>query len=157
MMRYWIMTFVLALVSLFAAAQSNRVYIEDFEIVPGTTIKVPVLLTNVDPTRGVQFQVTEPDGLQIEDFELSKYSKAHKMNQFGNLRGQVWVMGMYPSGEVCFEPDTAAVIMMLEITAAPDFKGGDIILWKQRGSTMDSETIYFEDHTTRVDVQHAAP
>ena len=146
-----------ALLATMPAKGDGVLYIEDFEIVPGTTIKVPVLLTNVDPTRGVQFQVTEPDGLQIEDFELSKYSKAHKMNQFGNLRGQVWVMGMYPSGEVCFEPDTAAVIMMLEITAAPDFKGGDIILWKQRGSTMDSETIYFEDHTTRVDVQHAAP
>ena len=44
-------------------AQTNRIFIEEFEIEPGTIDSVPVMLTSVDPSRGLQFNISLPAGL----------------------------------------------------------------------------------------------
>ena len=149
-MKHFMLTMMATVVAVCAMAQANYVYIEDFEIAPGETLEVPLLLTNADETRGVQFNITLPDGLQLEDYELTKYARSRKMNTFGNDKGNYWCLGMYPSQSVCFEPQEKAAIMTLYLTAGNDFKGGEILLWKQRGSTMDSKAIKFDDHTTTV-------
>ena len=59
------------LLALTLSAQGNRVYIEDFEIEPGATDSVLVLLSNVDPSRGLQFNLSLPQGLEICEYDLT--------------------------------------------------------------------------------------
>lgn len=149
-MKHFMMTMMAALVAVCAVAQAGHVYIEDFEIAPGETMEVAVLLTNAVETRGVQFNMTLPDGLLLEDYELTKRAMSRKMKPFAADRGDYWAMGMYPVEAVCFEPQEKLAVMTLYLTADPDFKGGDILLWKQRGSTMDCNTIILDDSAATV-------
>ena len=57
-MRHFVTTLLAVCVAVCAMAQANRVYIEDFEICPDSVVTVPVMLANVDETRGVQFPGT---------------------------------------------------------------------------------------------------
>ena len=68
------------LATLTAAAQGNRIYIEDFEIDRDSTKTVQVMLANVDPTRGIQFNLTLPAGLMFEDYEETAYSRRYTMS-----------------------------------------------------------------------------
>ena len=150
MRRYMIML-ALAL-GLTAIAQSNRIYIEDFEIYPDSTITVPVMMANADPTRGFQFNMTLPDGLEVIDCKLTEYAADdYKMHLFSTCKAAIWTLGMYPVSRVCLPPDNKA-LMTIIFKAAADFRGGEIFLWKCRGSTMESGTIIFEDDTTTVTV-----
>ena len=64
-MRYHLLMLAALMLAMTGMAQNNRVYIEDFEIEPGSLITVPVLLANESPTRGFQFNLSLPQGLTI--------------------------------------------------------------------------------------------
>ena len=55
------------LVALDAVSQSNRIYVEPFEICPDSIVAVPVMLANESPTRGLEFNMTLPEGLVVDD------------------------------------------------------------------------------------------
>lgn len=151
-MRRFMMIILAAVFTLAAVAQRNRIYIEDFEIYPDSTITVPVMLANTDPTRGFQFNMTLPDGLSIEDCKLTEYAvKDYDMHIFNMCKAGVWTAGMYPASKVCLPPDDKAM-MTITFKATAEFKGGQLFLWKCRGSTMESTTIYFDEDTTTVTV-----
>ena len=133
------------------AQQRNRIYIENFEIYPDSSLTVPVMLANMDSTRGIQFNITLPFGLRISECELTPYAKEYDMHIFENNNAGVLTIGMYPFSRVCFPPDTVAV-MTINFDAKTDFKGGEIFLWKCRGSTMENTTIFIGDDTTTVTV-----
>lgn len=151
-MRQMMLVVLAMAVAMSAVSQRNVMYIDDFEIYPDSTVVVPLMLANSDSTRGVELKMTLPDGLTLTAKQLTDYAEEeYGMVFFGGLSNGVWSLGMYPPGRVSFPPaDTA--IMTLQFTAAPDFKGGEIILWKQHGSTMSSKTIYFDSDTALVTV-----
>ena len=139
------------LVALDAVSQSNRIYVEPFEICPDSIVAVPVMLANESPTRGLQFNMTLPEGLVVDDCEITKYCDKYNMSIFTNRNGDVWTIGMYPMGAICLPANTAAIVT-LQMLARPTFKGGEIIVWKCRGSTIDNMTIYMDGDTTAVTV-----
>lgn len=151
-MRRYMMVMVAVLLALAVVAQQrNRIYIENFEIYPDSSLTVPVMLANMDSTRGIQFNITLPFGLRISECELTPYAKEYDMHIFENNNAGVLTIGMYPFSRVCFPPDTVAV-MTINFDAKTDFKGGEIFLWKCRGSTMENTTIFIGDDTTTVTV-----
>lgn len=139
-----------------AMSQRNVMYINDFEIYPDSTVTVPLMLANSDSTRGVELKMTLPQGLSLSGKDLTSYAEdEYGMVFFGGLKGDVWSLGMYPAIRTAFPPaDTA--IMTLQFTAAPGFTGGEIVLWKQHGSTMESRTIYFDSDTALVTVPQSS-
>lgn len=158
-MKHFVLTLLaLALSISVVAAQGNRIYIEDFEIEPGETDTVPVLLSNVDPSRGLQFNISLPDGLKIAGYEVTDYSRSYTMSMSCNYsqKDSCYMVFMYPSSYVCYPADTAAVVMFFELRALDTFRGGDLITWKCRGSTLDNRTIYMEGDTTHVTVPKAS-
>lgn len=155
-MRRYMMTILAMVLTFTAVAQKNRIHIEDFEIYPDSTITMPVMLENADPTRGFQFNMTLPDGLSVEDCVLTKCAaNEYDMHLFSTCKAGIWTVGMYPVSRVCL-PAASGPMMTIVFTAAADFKGGEIFLWKCRGSTLESTTIYFEDDTTTVTVPSSA-
>ena len=154
-MKQYVMTLMAVAMALLATAQTNRIYIEDFEIHPDSTAVVPVMLANEEPTRGLQFCMTLPEGLELMKYEMTALAKEYEMQSISSFIDGVWTLGMYPMDRVCLPPDTVAVYM-LTFAAAPEFKGGQIRVWKCRGSTIDNVTIWMGDDTTTVTVPTSA-
>lgn len=144
--------------ALMASAQTNRIYIEDFEIEPGTTDTVPVLFASVDPSRGLQFNLSLSAGLDVVDIELTDYSRQFSMVGSCNYssKNDCYLMFIYPGDRVCYPADTVAVIMNVLIEADPDFSGGTLTTWKCRGSTMENAAIIMEGDTTTVSTPTAS-
>lgn len=133
-----------------ALAQSyGSLYIEDFEIAPGSTIDVPVMLANTVATQGLQFYMYLPDGLTLEELELTKYSRRLKMNVADNRKNDKWIVALYSMSQTGFPPDTAAVLNM-KLTAQPDFAGGKITITKTLGSSIEYTSIHFDDSSATV-------
>ena len=155
-MKRYMMTMLAMVLTLAAIAQKNRIYIEDFEIYPDSSITMPVILANVDSTRGIQFNMTLPDGLRMLDCKLSDYAaNEYDMQIFSTVKAGIWTMGMYPMSRVCLPPATQ-VVMTIKFYATADFKGGELFLWKCRGSTIKNMSIYIDDDTTAVAVPSSA-
>lgn len=152
------MTILAVLVAVSAVAQSpSRVYIEDFEIAPDSSIVVPVILANVERTRGVQFYITLPEGLSMIDRELTDYSLEYKMTLSSpySEKNKCYMVFIYPSAGNMFPPDTMAV-MTIEFQASSTFRGGLMPLWKCRGSTLNNTSIVYQNDTTIVTVPTAS-
>ncbi len=147
------MMLVAVLVAMPCWAQGNRIYIEDFEVEPDSSITVPVMMANADSTRGVQFNFTLPQGLDLSGFVVSSYSLTYEMTMSCRLTddGTHYVVMVYPRGPICYPAGTAS-IALLTFTASSTFKGGIINVWKCRGSTIDNHVIDFEGCNTTVTV-----
>ena len=149
----------LALVSVLGvAAQTNRIFIEDFEIEPGATDSVAVMFSSVDPSRGLQFNISLPAGLTYLGSDVTEYSVNYNMSASCNYsrKDSCYSAFIYPPGRICYPADTTAAVMYIWLKAKDDFKGGTIITWKCRGSTIDNNTIYMEGDTTTVTVPQAS-
>ena len=156
MMKRVVLFLLAAMAVMASVAQRNVMYIEDFEIEPGGHIEVPLMMANSDSTRGCQLNMSFPEGLRLTNYSLTSYSQdGYGMERFGNYKNGVWTIGMYPMERVCLPPaDTA--IMVLAISATADFTGGKIVLYRQRGSTIDNKSIFFDNDTTVVTVPQAS-
>lgn len=143
--------------ALCAMAQNNRVYIEDFEIDPDSTVTVPVMLANERPTRGMQFNLTLPPGLILKSSKVTDYSSEYLMTSTCRYseKGGYYMVFIFPMAAVCYDPDTAAV-MTITFAAQPDFKGGTISLWNCTGSTIDNHPFPIEGASTVVTVPEAS-
>ncbi|MBR5170837.1 MAG: hypothetical protein IKW85_09755 [Muribaculaceae bacterium] len=152
-MRRYLLIIVAVLLALNALAQSNRIYIEDFELDADSTRVVPVMLANSDPTRGFQFNMKLPKGLKMMDCEATAYAIDYEMTVTANYNAadSSYLVFMYPTVRICLPSDTVEVIL-LTFEAASDFRGGEIAIWKCMGSTIDNETIYMDGSTTTVTV-----
>lgn len=151
MKRIHLTTVCALLMAITAMAQGNRIIIEDFEISPDSTLTVPVILANADTTRGVQFNLTMPEGLQIKNMQASSYSRSLGMSISRNYQNGVHIVLLHASNRVGYPPDSA-VIANMKVVADPDFKGGQIFVWKVIGSTMDNVTFSIDGDTTNVTV-----
>ena len=149
MKRFHFAAICALLMAFTALAQGNRVIIEDFEIAPDSTLTVPVMLTNAEATQGFQFQMLLPQGLVVEDMELTKYSRRMKMSLAKNEKNGKWIVAVYSLEQTAFPPDTAKVILMT-LTALPEFEGGDITISKSQGSSLEDTSINYDDSSATV-------
>ena len=157
-MKHFLIIILVALMAVGAKAQSaSRIYIEDFEITPDSTIIVPVIMANVENTRGFQYYITLPEGLELEDQQLTDYSNQYKMTLSCrySTTSSCYMIFVYPMTSILFPPDTMEV-MTLEFYASPDFKGGLMPVWKCRGATADNTAIIYQGDTTMVSVPSAS-
>lgn len=157
--RHNLLLMLCALLAINAVAQQgNRIYIEDFEIEPGKTVSVPLMLSNQDPTRGMQFNISLPNGLRMIDQELTAYSEEYNMNMSCNYRkaDSCYLVFIYPSSAICYPADTTVALMTFKLGAKQDFRGGDIVLWKCIGSTIDNTTFVIQGDTVKVTVPEAS-
>ena len=153
-MKHCLMTLLAMLSTFIVSAGNNRVYIEDFQIMGDSVITIPVMLANEDPTRGVQFNMTLPPGLVLEECLLTETSdEDYVMSLSCNFIrvDSCYQIIIYPRMRVCYNPGTLA-ILNLDLRAEPDFKGGEIILWKCFGSTIDNVAFPVQGGTTTVTV-----
>ncbi len=148
-MKHCFIAIVAMLMALNAMAQGkNRIYIEDFEIEPDSTVVVPVILANSDPTRGVQFNVSPPEGLQFRGVLLNDYSSDLGYHvSVGNDN----VVVVYAMSDATYKPDTIA-ILDAKFRARSTFKGGEVIIWRGRGSTDIGEAFPIDGDTVKVTV-----
>lgn len=156
-MRYFATALLAVCMALFTMAQNNRIYIEDFEISPDSTVTVPVILANEDPTRGVQFNISLPSGLIYKKSHVTEYSEEYGMSltcRYSNRDG-CYTVFLYPMAQICYDPDTAAV-MTITFAAQSDFKGGTISIWKCRGSTINNKPFVIPDASTNVTIPAAS-
>lgn len=153
-MKQYFMTLVALLLAVTAMAQHNGVFIDSFEIAPGTSVTVPVKFHVIEPTRGLQFCVSLPPRLRMVRHDLDEETAdQYSLHPFGSRNDSVWTLGMYPFGRVCLPADTVMTVMQVTLKASPDFQGGDIRLWRQRGSRLDNSSIQLSDDTTAVRVK----
>ena len=152
MIRHFLLTIMAALAALTVSAQSDRISIEDFVLDRDSTISVSVMLINETPVRGLQFSITMPEGIEITEHSLTKSSKKYGMNLvFRQVDNDDYAVFIYPMDHVCYPSDSVA-ILTLELTAAADFKGGEIILSGVRGSTIDNKSFSLDGDTATVTV-----
>ena len=64
-MKHILLTLLAVMATLTVAAQSNRFYIEDFELDRDSVISVPVMLANETAMRGFQFDMSLPEGMAL--------------------------------------------------------------------------------------------
>ena len=152
-MKHCVMIMLAMLLALCAAAQeSNSLYIGDFEIEQDSVMTIPLVLSNDTPFRGMQFNITLPNGLKIVESSLNHYSQTLTMNlNSKEFKSGSYVMLIYPMDRVCFPADSVP-IMTLSIKAASNFKGGDITIWKAIGVAMDNTSYTIHSDITRVTV-----
>lgn len=153
-MKHGLMTFLAVCAALCAVAQTNRVYIDDFEIAPGSTLEIPVMLANQDTTRGVQFRVTLPKGLKCLEVNLSEHVERKGFVLNNTIKDDSYRMMIYHVGKASFPAGEKAVVEMT-LQADETFGGGEISVWKCRGATMTNQTIYMDDDTATVSVPMA--
>lgn len=156
-MKHCLILILAALLAVGTSAQGNRIYIDDFEIYPDSTVLVPVMLANSDTTRGVQFYMNVPEGLVAEKFKLNDYAREYGMQLDSRFSTNLmcYVVFEYPYERIGFPPDTAAVLL-IEFYAEPSFRGGELTLWNCRGSTLGSKAIIMEGGTTNVTVPNSS-
>ena len=149
-MKHLMITLLAAIATVAAMAQSSgRIFIEDFSIAPDSTVTVPVMLTNAEPTQGIQFKMSLPQGLMLEEMELTKYSRRQKMDVAKSHKNGTWIVTVYSMSLNAYPPDTAAVLM-LTLTAEPEFEGGEIAIWSSKGSSEEFTTINYDDSAATV-------
>ena len=149
-MRRYLIILVAAL-AFNAVAQNNRIYIEDFEIIPDSSVLVPVILANQDTTCGFQFNMTLPDGLEVEKVSMTDRIRDLEMKLEYHERNGSSVVMIYSMQLAYCVPDTIEVLT-IKFKADADFKGGEVSLWKCRGARTDNTGLILSDATTRVSV-----
>lgn len=156
MRRHYLMTLCALLMAFTAVAQGNRLMIQDFEIVPDSTVTVPITFANTDASRGMQFNLTLPEGLTIENVAVTDYTKKLGLSVTYSESNGIGTIILYQMGKVCFPPDSADVVQVT-FQASSQFKGGQLEIWKGRGSTMEAQTFVIEGGTTVVTVPAGSP
>ena len=137
--------------ALCAVAQGNRICVHDIEVARGATVTVPVLLANQDTTRGVQFRVTLPQGLTCQEWNLAPRTERLGFILNNILKDGAHSVMIYQVGRGAIPPgDEAIAIMTLQVDDT--FTGGEITVWKCRGSTMDNKSMEMDGSTSSVTV-----
>ena len=106
----------------------NEFYMNDFEIAPGTTLRVPVVLDNyASAIAGFQFDMYLPEGITTtaSSFTLSdRKSDTHQL--IANKNGDHWSVVAFGFPTADFSGDSGA-IMYIDFTASKSFVDSTMI------------------------------
>ena len=104
----------------------NLFYINDFEIIPGQTLQVPVIMDNeATPVAGFQLKLEMPEGLTVHGATLSdRKSDSHQV--VANTSGNTVSIAAFSFPTVNFFGNSGD-IMYINVTASRDFSGTAVI------------------------------
>lgn len=152
MMKQYLVAILAVLAVLPIAGQANRLFMEDFELEPDSMITVPLVLANESPSRGLQFTLTLPQGIYLEEGLVTSYSQQYRMSISTNdLGDNSFLIFVFPSIRVCYPPDTAEIVKFT-FSAVSDFRGGQIFITECLGSTIENVAFPMDGDTVSVTV-----
>lgn len=134
-----------------ALGQHNRIYMDDFEIAPDSTVTVPVIMANEDTTYGFQFHLTPPEGLQVRSVRKTPHINDLGLSLLSSKEGGMTIVLLYSMEMLYCPPDTAEVVTV-KFQADPGFRGGDIIIDKCLGSKHNTDGIFLDGDTVHVSI-----
>ena len=140
--RFSATVMLLAMGCIAAFAQgNNKLYIEDFDIAPGQTKTLDIILENEDPVSSLQFDITFPTGLSYVEGSLEKVTSRITRTSHSILavkqEESVYRMGILSTSS---EMANSAVklnegaLLRIKVKAAIDYKGSSIKITKIIGS-----------------------
>ena len=140
--RFSATVMLLAVGCIAAFAQgNNKLYIEDFDIAPGETKTLDIILENEDPVSSLQFDITFPTGLSYVEGSLEKVTSRITRTSHSILavkqEESVYRMGILSTSS---EMANSAVklnegaLLRIKVKAAIDYKGSSIKITKIIGS-----------------------
>ena len=132
--RFSATVMLLAMGCIAAFAQgNNKLYIEDFDIAPGETKTLDIILENEDPVSSLQFDITFPTGLSYVEGSLEKVTSRITRTSHSILavkqEESVYRMGILSTSS---ETANSAVklkegaLLRIKVKAAIDYKGSSI-------------------------------
>ncbi len=100
----------------------NLFYINDFEITPGQTLQVPVIMNNeATPVAGFQLKLKMPDGLTAHGVTLSdRKTESHQV--MANTNGNIVSIAAFSYPVANFSGNSGEV-MYINVTASRNFSG----------------------------------
>lgn len=130
----------------------NEFYMKDFEIAPGTTLHVPVVLDNhASAIAGFQFDMYLPEGISanVGSFTLSD-RKAETHQLVANKNGDYWSVVAFAFPTADFSGDSGD-IMYIDFTASKSFTDSAVISFRNvMLSTSDAHESPVEDFDVNV-------
>ena len=140
--RFSATVMLLAVGCIAAFAQgNNKLYIEDFDIAPGQTKTLDIILENEDPVSSLQFDITFPTGLSYVEGSLEKVTSRITRTSHSILavkqEESVYRMGILSTSS---EMANSAVkfnegaLLRIKVKAAIDYKGSSIKITQIIGS-----------------------
>ena len=140
--RFSATVMLLAMGCIAAFAQgNNKLYIEDFDIAPGETKTLDIILENEDPVSSLQFDITFPTGLSYVENSLervtSRITRTSHSIVDAKQKESVYRMGILSTSS---EMANSAVklnegaLLRIKVKAAIDYKGSSIKITKIIGS-----------------------
>lgn len=102
----------------------NLFYINDFEITPGQTLQVPVIMDNeATPVAGFQLKLELPNGLTVSPQGVTLSDRKSETHQVvANMNGNILSIAAFSFPAVNFTGNSGEV-MYINITASRDFSG----------------------------------
>ena len=132
--RFSATVMLLAVGCIAAFAQgNNKLYIEDFDIAPGQTKTLDIILENEDPVSSLQFDITFPTGLSYVENTLERVTSRITRTSHSIVdamqKESVYRMGILSTSS---EMANSAVklkegaLLRIQVKAAIDYKGSSI-------------------------------
>ena len=140
--RFSATVMLLAVGCIAAFAQgNNKLYIEDFDIAPGETKTLDIILENEDPVSSLQFDITFPTGLSYVENSLERVTSRITRTSHSIVAAKqgenVYRMGILSTSS---EMANSAVklnegaLLRIKVKADIDYKGSSIKITKIIGS-----------------------
>ena len=131
--RFSATVMLLAMGCIAAFAQGNKLYIEDFDIAPGETKTLDIILENEDPVSSLQFDITFPTGLSYVENTLERVTSRITRTSHSIVAAKqgenVYRMGILSTSS---ETANSAVklkegaLLRIKVKADIDYKGSSI-------------------------------
>lgn len=131
--RFSATVMLLAMGCIAAFAQGNKLYIEDFDIAPGETKTLDIILENEDPVSSLQFDITFPTGLSYVENTLERVTSRITRTSHSIVAAKqgenVYRMGILSTSS---EMANSAVklkegaLLRIKVKADIDYKGSSI-------------------------------
>ena len=121
----------LLLVCALAAVAQNRVYIDDFNIIPGETVEVAVKMDNDVPVSSMQFDMVLPEGLSYVDQSIVKNAERITRSSHSISTSVINGSRRFMVAEQATDPTKGAIqgsegaIFTIKVSAAESFTGED--------------------------------
>ena len=141
--RFSATVMLLAMGCIAAFAQGNKLYIEDFDIAPGETKTLDIILENEDPVSSLQFDITFPTGLSYVEGSLERVTEritrsSHSILAVKQGNGE----GVYRMGILSTSSETAnsavkgneGALLRIQVKADYNYKGSFIQIDRIVGS-----------------------
>lgn len=141
--RFSATVMLLAMGCIAAFAQGNKLYIEDFDIAPGETKTLDIILDNEDPVSSLQFDIAFPTGLSYVEGSLERVTEritrsSHSILAVKQGNGE----GVYRMGILSTSSETAnsavkgneGALLRIQVKADYNYKGSFIQIDRIVGS-----------------------